>query len=258
MSKNFEYVDKVNKPIFDMGVKTSDIFRGKSESGSVKEIYGESARFFSDIIRSRFPADKKYSLLDIGSAKGELLSEMLEYLPEYEFDITATDTNSGVINENPAKNKVVADAESLPVNDHDIDIVLMRYVLQFNSLNSQENILREIQRVTKGVSIIQHGGADNVDSNNWRNRVDQMFHSSELLPLKRDGIFYSSQNEVESLMNKNNIHYERIQSRRIEGLSQAFIERYSLDNDQIELIKRMLGDKDYIMQTTWIIYPKND
>ena len=257
MNNNPEQLNKVPKPIYHMGIKTSDVFRGKSELGPVREIYGESAKFFSEIIRSKFVADKRRSLLDIGSAKGELLSEMLGYLPEYEFDVTATDTNPYAIDENPAKNKIVADAESLPIDDNTIDITLMRYVLQFNSLNSQENILKEVQRVTKEIAIVQHGGADSVDSDSWRSCVDQIFHSSELLPLNRDGILYSSQNEVESMMDKNNIRYERIQSRRIEGLSQAFIERYSLNEGQIKLIKNMLGDKDYIMQTTWIIYPEN-
>ena len=257
MSNNPERLDKVPKPIYHMGVKTSDVFRGKSEMGPVREIYGESAKFFSEIIRSKFTSDKKHSLLDIGSAKGELVSEMLGYLPGYNFDVTATDTNPDAINENSAKNKIVADAESLPLDDQTIDIVLMRYVLQFNSLNSQENILKEVQRVTKEIAIVQHGGADSVDSEGWRNSVDQIFHSAELLPLNRDGILYSSQDEVESMMDKNNISYERIQSRRIEGLSQAFIERYSLNDDQIKLIKNILGDKDYIMQTTWIIYPKD-
>ncbi len=257
MSNNPEQLDKLPKPIYHMGIKTSDVFRGKSELGPVREIYGESAKFFSGIIRSKFVVGEKHSLLDIGSAKGELVSEMLGYLPEYEFDITATDTNPDAINGNPAKNKIVADAESLPIDDKSVDVVLMRYVLQFNSLNSQENILKEVQRVTKEIAIVQHGGADSVDSDSWRSGVDQIFHSSELLQLNRDGILYSSQDEVESMMDKNNISYERIQSRRIEGLSQAFIERYSLNDDQIKLIKNILGDKDYIMQTTWIIYPKD-
>lgn len=257
MSNNPEQLDRVPKPVYHMGIKTSDVFRGKSELGPVREIYGESAKFFSEIIRSKFVVGEKYSLLDIGSAKGELVSEMLGYLPEYEFGITATDTNPDAINGNPAKNKIVADAESLPIDDKSIDVVLMRYVLQFNSLNSQENILREVQRVTKEIAIVQHGGADCVDSESWRSSVDQIFHSPELTPLNRDGILFSSQDEVESMMDKNNIRYERIQSRRIEGLSQAFIERYSLNEDQVKLIKNMLGDKDYIMQTTWIIYPKD-
>jgi SAM-dependent methyltransferase len=256
MNNNPEQLDKVHKSVYHMGIKTSDVFRGKSESGPVREIYGESAKFFSEIIRSKFTTDKKHSLLDIGSAKGELVSEMLGYLPEYEFDITATDTNPDAINENPAKNKIVADAESLPINDQSIDIVLMRYVLQFNSLNSQENILKEVQRVTKEIAIVQHGGADSVDLDGWRSNVDQIFHSSEFLPLNRDGILYLSQNEIEFMMNKNNIRYERIQSRRIEGLSQAFIERYCLNENQSKLIKDILGDRDYIMQTTWIVYPK--
>lgn len=251
-----ENQEKPKKPVFDMGASTSEVFKGHSESGAVKEIYGESAVLFADIIKSKIQPEGTQSLIDIGSAKGELLSEILELLPQYSFAVTATDTNPKAIEENIATNKIVADAESLPVNNKSIDIALMRYVLQFNSLQSQEIILSEVSRVIKRIGIIQHGGSDNEDSQGWRDKVDQIFSSDNLPQIKRAGMYYSSVNEVESLMKKNNIKFERIQSKRINGLSDAFIERYSLDENQIKLLKNILGEKDYIIQTTWIIYPK--
>lgn len=251
-----ENQEKPQKPVFDMGVSTFEVFKGYSESGAVKEIYGESAVLFAEIIKSKIQPEGTHSLIDIGSAKGELLSEILKLLPQYSFIVTATDTNPKAIEENIATNRIVADAESLPVNNKSIDIALMRYVLQFNSLQSQEIILSEVSRVIKKIGIIQHAGSDNDDPQGWRDRVDQIFSSDNLPQIKRAGMYYSSVNEVESLMSKNNIKFERIQTKKINGLSEAFIKRYALNKNQIKLLRNMLGDKDYIIQTTWIIYPK--
>ena len=56
-------------------------------------------------------------------------------------------------------------------------------------------------------------------------------------------------------MDCENIRYERVLSKKIQGLSQPFIERYSLSNEQASKLRGMLGDKDFLTQTTWIIYP---
>jgi ubiquinone/menaquinone biosynthesis C-methylase UbiE len=248
---------QTTKPVFDMGTSTSEVFKGHSEKAPVKEIYGESAVLFANVIKSKVKPEGVHSLVDIGSAKGELLTEILRLLPEYSFDVTATDTNAAAIKENTTPKKIVADAESLPIENNSIDIAVMRYVLQFNSLDSQGAILEEISRVIKEIGIVQHAGSDNDDPQGWRDKVGQIFSSDKLPQINRSGMFYSSAEEIESLMNKGDLQYEKIQSKRINGLSEAFIERYSLDKGQVELLKSMLGNKDYIIQTTWIIYPKN-
>ncbi len=246
------------KPVFDMGIATSEAFRGDSAFDAVKEIYGNSAPLFASIIRSKFPVtEKEYALIDVGSYKGELLSDILKLLPEYHFNITVSDTNSDAIAHNTVSGKhVVADAESLPFDDASIDIVAMRYVLQFNLFEVQKKIISEISRVTKGIAIVQHGGADDIDTDLWREKVDKIFRNDTLPQIKRNGMFWSSASEIEDFMRTSNIKFEKVLSKKISGMSQAFIERYSLNNEQVELIKKIMGDKDYLIQTTWLIHPK--
>lgn len=242
-----------------MGVSTHEVFNGESGSNTVKEIYGKSAALFADIIKNNLPptsAETPQTLIDIGASKGELLSNIVKLLPEYSFDVIATETNEAALNENnTTKNKIVADAESMPIADGSIDIVLMRYVLQFNQLEAQERIIKEISRMVRGIGIIQHGGSDDSAEEEWRSRVEQIFHSDELPQLKRDGMFYSSSAEIENIMQKNKLNFEKVQSNKIGGLSEAFIERYSLNAEQSQYLKNLLGDKDYIIQTTWVIHP---
>ncbi len=251
-------LQKDPKPVFDMGPKTKEVFRGNSESLAVKEIYGESAELFAKVIRSKLPPDGSYSLVDIGSAKGELLQDILKLLPEYSFNVTATDTNSTALSENLVENKIVADAESLPFSEHEIDLGIMRYILQFNLPESQERIIKEIARITKEFTIVQHGGADNDNAEEWRKVVDQIFCDNKLSEINRTGMFWSSAKEIEDFMDKNHIRYERIQSRKIDGLSQVYIERYPLSSEQSTYLRKIMESKDYIVQTTWIIYPNKD
>lgn len=246
------------KQIFDMGDQTSEVFRGNSPSTAVHEIYGESADLFANIIKSKLPdTEKEYSLVDIGSSKGELLSDVVNLLPEYHFNITATDMNAEAVSQNSATtNRVVADAEALPFADNGADIITMRYVLQFNSLEGQERIIKEISRTVKEFAVVEHGGSDGVDAEAWREKVGKIFEDDDLPQIKRKGMFWSSAEEVESLMEKNNIRFERVLSKKIDGLSQVYIERYLLNDDQSSEIRKMLEGKDYLVQTTWIIYPK--
>jgi ubiquinone/menaquinone biosynthesis C-methylase UbiE len=249
---------KNDKPVFDMGSESSRAFLGVSSSQAMKEIYADSAPLFTSIIRSKFTnTEKEYSLLDIGTHKGEFLSQIVDLLPKYNLGITATDTNSDSLMQHiSAHKKVIADAEFLPFNDSCFDIVLMRYVLQFNPLENQARILSEVSRVTRGIAIVQHGGADDISPELWRAKVHPIFSDDKLLPIKRTATFWSSATELEDFMIKSGIRFEKILSKRINGLSQVYIEKYSLNNDQTIHIKEVLGDKDYIIQTTWIIYPK--
>ena len=237
--------------------KTS-IFEGKSKSSVIKEIYGQSAELFADSIRSRLPErQREYTLLDIGSSKGELLRDLLKLLPEYHFNVTVTDINAASLAENHVTtSRLEADAELLPLEDHSQDVILMRYVLQFNGFQSQMNIIKEITRVTRKFAVIQHAGSDNESAEEWRAVVDQIFKDGNLPQLNRQGMFWSSALELENSMKKDGVKFEKIQEKRVEGLSEVYTQRYQFNDEQKSCLKKILADKDYITITTWVIYPK--
>lgn len=103
----------------NMGEKTSSVFSRHNESQTTREMYTESAAFFSGVIKERISPDVPHSLLDVGSYKGELLQDLKNQLDGYTLETTAVDINESALSENcVADHCVVGVAERLPFNDH--------------------------------------------------------------------------------------------------------------------------------------------
>lgn len=239
-----------------MGEMTSEVFAGRIEKQSLMELYGESADFFANVIRSKLnPKNGQYSLVDLGSFKGELLQNVLQKLPEYEINPVVVDVNEGALAENVAsRRRIVAHAEKIPFADSSVDIVFVRYVLQWNDFEKQKEIIKEIGRVMKKFAVIQHLGADSDDPGVWRSRVDAALE--EIPKVGKQGRFYSSRDELEEFMRKEGISFERVQDRVVQNLSDVYINRYGLDEFESQKVKAELGEKDYVVQTTWILDTK--
>lgn len=249
-------LDTVKHTIMQMGENSSKIFGAENiKSKTTAKVYEQSANFFADTIRQKINPDKQYDLADFGCFKGELLDNILRLLPEYHFHTYGIDLEPNLIGNKSAQEKVAADLVCTPLRDKSMDIVLMRYVLQWNNAQKQEKILQEIARVTRGFAIIQHLGADNKNSDAWRKKIDELLGGQKIAKLHRVGHLFLSNEEIEELMNKHAIRFERIQNRKIDRLFNVFRERYNLIDKESNLAKQILGNKDYIIQTSWLIYP---
>ncbi len=143
-------------------------------------------------------------------------------------------------------------SECIPLQDDTVDVGMMRYVLIWNDPERQAAILKEITRVTKQFVVLQNAGADDADPDGWRQNIDLAFDGS-IPKIQRSGHFYSSRKEVETWMKDNQINFECIQSRRIDDVSDVFVERASLNDEESKLLRDIWGDRNYIIQTTWII-----
>lgn len=69
--------------------------------------------------------------------------------------------------------------------------------------------------------------------------------------------FFSSGEDVERWMINNGINFERLMERKVEKVSNVFIERIALNESEAQIARDLLGDKDYIIQTTWLIFGQN-
>ncbi len=58
-------------------------------------------------------------------------------------------------------------------------------------------------------------------------------------------------------MTEENIKFERIKEKIINNLSDVYTERYGLDIKESKKAKAIMGNKDFFVQTDWIIYPSN-
>ena len=241
--------------IQEQGEASKEVFSGLIEKPAIKELYSESATFFAEIIRSRLsPRDIPYEMLDVGSFKGDLVREVVRNLGgNYKVHTIGIDINENALAENSAvERKVVADVASMPFGDHSFDFSEARYVMPWNELEKQKEILREISRVSKRFAIIQHAGADNTDTVSWQTAIHGLLNGG-VDKLKRQICYFASADEIENFMRDLGLTFNRVQNRRVENVSQVFIEKYKLNNEEATQAVSILSDKDYIYQTTWVI-----
>ncbi len=64
-----------------MGEGSTVVFSGNSQIPAIQETYGKTAKLFAKEISARLKNDKAYTLLDIGTSRGELLGGLLSELP---------------------------------------------------------------------------------------------------------------------------------------------------------------------------------
>lgn len=251
-------MDKIEQRTIEaqnMGENTSRIFSGKGASKAAKETYAETQKIFANEIRKQLTPNKEYTIADLGSFRGELLGQLSKELSEYRFKTIAVDINKSALEGNPASVKILADAGRLPFEDKSIDVEVARFLLQWNSWKNQQNILREIVRTTKQFAIVEHAGSANEDSDEWRKRIASLFNGIKIPKLKRSGYFFSSREEIERFMRQSGIYFERIREKVITNVTDIYTERYNLNPTENTMAKEILGDKDFFVQTDWIILP---
>jgi hypothetical protein len=240
----------------EQGENSSKVFSGEeNKTQTTVELYGQSAEFFADMIRERLMPNREYKLADLGCYGGELLQNILDLLPNYKFHTIGVDCEKNLENNKSAEEKIVADLEQIPLADKNVNVAISRYTLAWNNAEKQKEILKEISRIVCNFAIIQHAGADGENSNDWRAKFDDLFDGDEVPACKRTGYYFSSREEIEKWMNENKIKFERIVERKVEEVSNVFIERWALNEEDSEKTRKILADKNYVIQTTWLITP---
>lgn len=235
-----------SKIMNNQGKNASKLFSGKSEIEPSKLLYSESADLFSNIIKDEFEPGN-YNLADLGGHKGEFLFELLKKLPNYNINSIIIDTVEGVENDFKIE-KRISDIVNTGLSDKSIDILIVRYVLAWNTIEKQKEILKEIVRICRGICIIQHQGTDKSDSLLFQKNF------GELIPkIKRNEGVFTNPLEIQNWIEELQIKYRTVQNRKIIGLSDIAIEKYGLDSIESEKIKELLLGRDYILQTTWLL-----
>lgn len=241
----------------EMGTDTSSVFSGEGKGEALKKVYGESAKLFSDLIKKYIPeSETEYTIADIGSFKGELLSKILDKLgTDFLVKTIAIDVNEGALEQNTADKKIVSSADLLPIADKSTDISIMRYALQWNPMEKQREMIKEIHRVTKKLAIIQHCCPDDQNSNEWRVHMDDVLDGEEIPKLKRTGHYFASPSEIEKIMNDIGIKFQKISEINVPNVSEIFIERYGLSDNEEKILKELFGKFDYENVVTWVLLP---
>ncbi len=242
----------------DMGVNTGKAFSGDGLSLAIIKTYADSVDIFVKALKTKLNysgvVTSYGSLADFGTFSGEFLKNLVNRLSLENISfskIYGLEINSDALEKNiVAEEKIVTDLVNIPVKDKTFDISTARYVLQWNSLDRQEKIIKEIIRTTKMFSVIQHPSVDYAG----QEKFHEIF-KGELIPsLKRIESYYSTQEEIEQIFERNNIKFEVFNKEKIQNISDVFIERYGLSETEASSLKRFLGSDDYWDRVTWVIY----
>ncbi len=233
------------------GQNSTDAFHGKSQSKAMQSLYKDSVPLFAQIIRNNLKPSK-YTLVDFGGHKGELVSELLSALPEYEFDSTIIDKGEGMEAGVNAK-KIVGDIINNSLPDKSADLVLLRYVLPWDAYENQKLILNEVKRVCKTIAIIQHQGAPSDNPKPLQEASLRLW--SGLVPtLKRDHGYFTEATKIEKWMQELGMNFEKVEEKYVETLSEMFTEKFHLNAQEAAATKDILKGCDGISITTWIIH----
>jgi ubiquinone/menaquinone biosynthesis C-methylase UbiE len=183
---------------------------------------------------------------------GDFLKDLIALLPEYTFKTIAIDVNADDLEKNKADQKIVSNLTKIEVPDRSVDIVICRYTLAWNNLETQREILREIKRISKGLVVIQHQGANSLNPEVLQKASKELF-SGVIPQLKRDAFFFSTAEQLEVFMKELEITFERIQDKTVNGLSGLFIDKYGLSDTEADEVKRILKDSDYLTLSSWVL-----
>jgi len=238
----------------NQGKNASPLFKGMSQSREATLFYGESVDLFAQIVKKNF-VPGTYTLADLGGNKGEFLSKVTEKLPEYSFKSYVVDVNLGI--------EIGLNAEKIDGNilenkfeDKSIDIVFLRYALSWNPFDKQKDVLKEVSRICKGVTIIQHQGYNDVQISE-QDKVFSKIFDGRIPEIARNDYFPTNLSQVEKWMSELGLRFSRVQNRKVENISNLFIEKYRLNEKDAQLIKDILSGCDYLMQTCWVLDFRN-
>lgn len=242
----------------NMGSSTEKAFKGDSEITAIKKTYKESVGVFSKAITTRLsyggiPTNYE-SIADFGSHSGGFLGNLLGELNKGSISfkrIYALELDRDVLVKNiSATNKIACDLAKVPVENDLFDVSVARYVLQWNSLKRQSEIIREIARTTKNFAVIQHPTVEL----SGQTKFHEIFKGHLISKLKRLESFYSTKEELELIFKESGLNFELADSEKIDDVSDIFIERYELNQEESKFLKDFLGDDDWWDRMTWIIW----
>ena len=236
------------------GKNSSQLFSGQGVSNASKMVYGANEKLYLTLIRKTFSPKETIQLVDLGGFKGEFTSRILKDLPSYKFEVTAVDSSASALKLNQtAKIKLCKDLTKTTLPNKYATLTILRYVLSWNTLKEQEGILKEAKRITNKFLIISHQGPLEEEAKNWRTKWAKLFSGRIIRKLKREGYYFSSAQDIESLMDTLQLKYKQVEQKNVKNILDLFVEKYALSKSETEKARAIVTGVNTIQITTWII-----
>ena len=218
---------------------------------SDQELYDIYEREFPHLYRvvDNFIKDsdhKRVEIADFGGGNGAVIEHLKENSKFSDrFNVTCIDSNQELLDDNTtADTKILSDlteyfAENL------FDIVIMRYVLQFNSMNEQFKILKNIHRSLKndGIFLNWHLSVENEDH---KKRFLTLLASDEINPkLNRPNSYWDTMEDIFSLKVEAGFETEIVDFYS-SVLHTTLKLKHELSDEEDKEVQEFLGEYNYI------------
>src|SRR3989338_11715622 len=216
------------------------------KSESAYKIYKEHTNAIVKAIDYWFPIKRYIECLEMGGANGALISDLTTFYRNkgIELVFTNVDQDSSLLaKDSISQCKIVSRLEDLSLKRR-YDVVLMRYVLQYNDSKTQGEIIGKVCDALKddGIFVLHHCGASNEEH---RGRLEHIFSDVVSKKLKRNGGHCSTWEEVEAILEANNLDVHTLERYQL-SIRDLFKNRYDLTENQDKKLHDLLGVYDFI------------
>lgn len=230
----------------DLGPNYDSVIR--SPKGKIiEEVYKNHTKTVINSINKKFPNKNKIICADFGGGNGTYIKELKENIKK-ELIFTNIDKNQELLDKDIHSNKKrlinLEDINESEFNEK-FDLIIMRYVLNYNPLEIQDKIIRKVKNLLKngGIFILHHCGTIDIRHKEMFNAV----FSTNIVSQKmiRSNPYWATWKEVQDLLINNGFKVKIIEKYDV-PIGDLYKERNKLTEDEDKKLHTFLGKYDFI------------
>ncbi len=229
----------------DMGKHFVDMTKN-AESGVMYEVYKSRVPKIVSLIKKVERYDRILKIVDLGGGCGSLIQEIKKLYPKVRAKFLNVDVTADLLEQDTISDEKIHCNLKYFSGNNEFDIALMRLVLQFNSLETQELLIENAKRSIKdpgfnsGFFILQTVTATDELQ---QERLNTIFRSQTLIPpLYRPGSYLSTWEQLLPLFERQGLSV-RVEEQYGFPIGDFFAQRYELTQSQYKLFQQILGDR---------------
>lgn len=216
------------------------------QSEITRAIYEKYNPVIADAISRRFPEQSTLSCLELGGGAGALVKEVKKLLPGKNLVFTNVDRSEELLKADAySEHKILQAIED--IDPHVIgkfDVILVRYVLNYNNPDNQKRIIGKIKELLKpsGIFILHHVGAGDSKHKSLLNKL----FSTDVVSKKllRSQPYWTTWQEQLNCLHEASLTTTVLTQYNI-PIGSLYKERYELTNTEEEKLHTFLGKYDF-------------
>jgi SAM-dependent methyltransferase len=216
------------------------------QSEVAKTIYEKRNSLIAKTIIENFPGKKIIDCLELGGGAGALVKDLKNILKDTSLRFTNIDRSEELISKDEySDNKFVTPIEDIDVSKLGrFDVILIRYVLNYNDLDTQKRIVEQAKKLLTpgGIFILHHVGAKDSEHKDLLNRL----FTTDIVSTKliRSQPYWLTWKEVENILVDKGLEIRVLAQYQL-PIGSLYKERYDLTDAEEEKLHDFLGKYDF-------------